>query len=149
MLYIGDFMKQYIDPDELENDLLKEHARFAELFSKTGDAIYKGCCLGTENSGYVLSKHKMHPKMFGWVQTNEELPKYDGLYLAIIGSLSAENVTTLYFDPDYDNQWGVWKEFFDVETMSICDREFLPIDTPVICWMPIPDYSHIKEFDDE
>ena len=30
-------MKRYIDPDELENDLLKEHARFAELFSKTGD----------------------------------------------------------------------------------------------------------------
>ena len=141
-------MRVYIDAQELEQDLLKEHARFAELFSKTSDPIYKGCCLGTENSGYTLSKHMMHPKMCGWVQAEEELPEYDGLYLVIVGSLSDANVTTLSFEPDYDEKWGVWKEYFDVETMSVCDREFLPIDAPVICWMPIPDYSHIKECND-
>ena len=79
----------------------------------------------------------------------KELPEYDGLYLVIVGSLSDANVTTLSFEPDYDEKWGVWKEYFDVETMSVCDREFLPIDVPVICWMPIPDYSYIKECVDD
>lgn len=75
---------------------------------------------------------KMVPR---WCSVKEDPPKENGMYLVLFED---ESMADIEFDKDEEGGFGWWKEYFDLESMAVTDREWVSCATSAY-WMERPE----------